>query len=1115
MEVIESFLRKQALVKKWADAVLGYELSSDDLWEQLKSGVDLCRLMLKIKDGSIPTLHENPKIQFVKKENIMFFIEAVKEYGVPRYSIFSVADLYEERDLQRVLDCLEALAIKATANGLEQKYEVEADKAVRLPKLPSFSNDLSKADRRATRLMNRGRPLPNLPSGPPPLATGNLEATKPSGPILAGKAAIAAPSGAPSGPAPRHRPMPVPPLGLSQQPGTGSVSSPRAAAGSQTSPTIGNGPAHPKQPSASSSTAATGAPKIPLPTSPRDKPATLESCVLRLVSLAKGRLARRVHQQRVTDVAYRARVATEIMSTENVYVKSLNMIKNLFLDPLMSSVTSSKPLLVLDEVKSIFSSLEVIVAYNERLLSQLQPRVESWSPNQRLGDIFIQICGFLKVYTNYIANYNASMATLNRCRTKKEKFAQWLAEQEEKPELQGLKLGALLILPVQRIPRYQLLLSDLSKHTWSGHADYADLLKATSLIQEVAIYLNDKKREADNITKVTEIQEQFTWDEDLAQPHRRFVKDITLKTISGKEKEFKDRKFYFFNDLIVVTKPHRSTPLGMQFLSKASDKSKEKVVSSHHINSVSVAVYNGSAPAGASSSNEPSLYEVRDVNFGATDPKGLLYLVDAGTQAIRDEIITIYQHNSAEQKGKLIPMQQQVTIESDQKSLAKSGSIASRPSSIKPDKDSPTSRPSSIKPDKEESGEAGTDKKKGRPSRGKEWLSNIRSTLHGDPRKSKDGIVSGGSANGSNSTSVEVSMEDSSSSSDLSKSPEPGRGSKEINRSESSGSLTIHRQVVASKLPTGEIRDDLSPPSMPVSALSPRLSHSSQDENSGQGHDTHHDPLAGALSPRSSPPEDDSITAMRRASFKRSFTERPAVPPKPDRLRSGHNIGAGIVRKPAGASPSTPGGGAAAAGGGATIASIAAAGGVIAPTSSALEETSVQDDSSVAANAPSTASNALPSVQAPAPMRRAGTVTGDATLRRQNAFKSRTLTANTVDLMNAAAGYGSASVSGTSSTTNPSAAPNSNPTTTNNSALNAPVPLLPQVAALSPGVSPSPSPRNSGVSANSSQMDPSSSSPDLTSSDSSLHGSSSSSLPRPTRTAPSPRTSVAASTPPK
>ena len=62
MEVIEVFLRKQAMVKKWADGILGYELSSDDLWEQLKSGVDLCRLMLKIKEGyaSLVAFHASP-----------------------------------------------------------------------------------------------------------------------------------------------------------------------------------------------------------------------------------------------------------------------------------------------------------------------------------------------------------------------------------------------------------------------------------------------------------------------------------------------------------------------------------------------------------------------------------------------------------------------------------------------------------------------------------------------------------------------------------------------------------------------------------------------------------------------------------------------------------------------------------------------------------------------------------------------------------------------------------------------------------------------------------------------------------------------------------------------
>lgn len=976
----------------------------------------------------------------------MELVGVERRYGVPRYSLFSVADLFEERDLQRVLDCLEALAIKATSNGVEPKYEVEADKAQRLPKLPSFSSDLSKADRRATRLMNRGRPLPTLPKVPPsstpPTQAPPTEPGKPVAPLVAGKSATAAPSATPSVVSPRKRPMPVTPLSLPQAGGPPQATALRSPQSATQSPKTETDSPPARKPSIGSPPHSSSAPKIPLPTSPRERVATLENSVTRLVAAARGRLARRVHQQRVTDVAYRARVATEILSTENVYVKSLKMIKSLFLDPLMASTSSPKPLLPLDDVKSIFSSLEVIVAYNERLLSQLQPRVESWSPNQRLGDIFIQICGFLKVYTNYIANYNASITTLNRCRTKKDKFSQWLAEAEQKPELNGLKLGALLILPVQRIPRYQLLLSDLSKHTWAAHADYADLLKATTSIQEVAIYLNDKKREADNITKVTEIQEQFTWDEDLAQPHRRFVKEITFKAVSGKEREFKERKFYFFNDLIVVTKPHRSTPLGMQFLAKASDKSKEKVISSHPINSIVITTSPSFAPSGYSSMD--ALFEVRDPTVASSDiTKGIHYLADAGSAAMRDEIIAIYQHNSAEQKGKLVPM------DADGKPILKSPA-GSRPSSYKPDKDENSGESKDSK-DSKDLKEPKDDKRKHRPSRGKELLSSLRSTLHGDPRKSREmsfGQTSLAGPNGIN----DISLEESSSASDVSK----PQDSAEMQRSDSSNGLK-RRLSSGPKLKVA----DHSTPSMPSSALSPRSSHSHQEpEKTSNG--AHHNALAGALSPRSSPPEpDDSISGARRASFKRSMTERPAVPPKPDRLRSGLNVAAGVAKK----TDSTL-----------TVSveqrSVSQGNPGTNPPSMQLPALPKSSGGLVTEKSDSslTASDSSPtnsSISAPAPIRRAGTVAGETgTLRRQNAFKSRTLTSTTVDLLSSASSASSTS-----------------------------------------GVSPLPSPRNSVVS--SSDSSPSS---ELPSSDTNVGASNSgSNLNRPTRQAPSPRASISSS----
>ena len=49
-----------------------------------------------------------------------------------------------------------------------------------------------------------------------------------------------------------------------------------------------------------------------------------------------------------------------------------------------------------------------------------------------------------------------------------------IANQETRPEV-GNKLTALLITPIQRIPRYKLLLQEVLRHTSPKQSDYANL----------------------------------------------------------------------------------------------------------------------------------------------------------------------------------------------------------------------------------------------------------------------------------------------------------------------------------------------------------------------------------------------------------------------------------------------------------------------------------------------------------------------------------------------------------------------------------------------------------------------------------------------------------------
>lgn len=49
-------------------------------------------------------------------------------------------------------------------------------------------------------------------------------------------------------------------------------------------------------------------------------------------------------------------------------------------------------------------------------------------------------------------------------------------------------------MPVQRIPRYVLLLEDLMKHTPADHSDMHHLQIALKTVQEIAITVNEAVR---------------------------------------------------------------------------------------------------------------------------------------------------------------------------------------------------------------------------------------------------------------------------------------------------------------------------------------------------------------------------------------------------------------------------------------------------------------------------------------------------------------------------------------------------------------------------------------------------------------------------------------------
>ena len=94
--------------------------------------------------------------------------------------------------------------------------------------------------------------------------------------------------------------------------------------------------------------------------------------------------------------------------------------------------------------------------------------------------------------------------TLVRLRRKKGGLGKLLQKCAESEPLGGLTIDDLLIMPIQRIPRYVMLLRALAKSV-SADTDAAEatrVAEAADGLHAIAAELNEKKRAAENLGRV-------------------------------------------------------------------------------------------------------------------------------------------------------------------------------------------------------------------------------------------------------------------------------------------------------------------------------------------------------------------------------------------------------------------------------------------------------------------------------------------------------------------------------------------------------------------------------------------------------------------------------------
>ncbi|KAJ1989053.1 hypothetical protein GGI25_002822 [Coemansia spiralis] len=253
----------------------------------------------------------------------------------------------------------------------------------------------------------------------------------------------------------------------------------------------------------------------------------------------------------------RTRIASEILATERTYVDGLGLIEKLYISPLLASAQQHTPILSRKEVRQLFANFPDIITLSRELLAQLEARLGAsadppWDPAAgRIGDIFLKIAPFLKMYSLYLRNFRSALADISRWLSENHEFAQFIQEANSSPECKGLSFQSYLLLPVQRIPRYKLLLNDLLKHTPAAHIDRQSIADALRMIEDVAAFVNENIQEHEMTLSIIEIQRTLGLKESLLVPGRRLVKIGTLTKICRKNHQL--RSFYLFSDILLYS----------------------------------------------------------------------------------------------------------------------------------------------------------------------------------------------------------------------------------------------------------------------------------------------------------------------------------------------------------------------------------------------------------------------------------------------------------------------------------------------------------------------------------------------------------------------------------
>nr|XP_057908290.1 epithelial cell-transforming sequence 2 oncogene-like isoform X2 [Doryrhamphus excisus] len=268
---------------------------------------------------------------------------------------------------------------------------------------------------------------------------------------------------------------------------------------------------------------------------------------------------------------WRGVVARELHHSERLYISRLEALVKAYQEPLTAALNSNRAILSSADVHVVLSPIAQILDLNRRFQADLENRLQHWGAEQCVGDVCLELCTQLRVYTNYLNNYTTALSTIDKCRESKPAFRAFLKRTDRTLTTHMLSLQELLLCPVWRIQEYTTLLQALTVHTHTSHPDHIYLSSARDTLQRYMQFIQKLKRNCEQDGLLEDTQRMIQGCPSLREGSRQLVTTQDAAMVQSPNEDIPeslrtyehvaDIGLFLFTDALVMTRRQkRHTP---------------------------------------------------------------------------------------------------------------------------------------------------------------------------------------------------------------------------------------------------------------------------------------------------------------------------------------------------------------------------------------------------------------------------------------------------------------------------------------------------------------------------------------------------------------------------